>query len=85
MYRTAFPDLTSKIDGQIAEGDVVVSHGMTAGTHQGPLGEIPATGRSISIAWILVSRFDGDRISSEFEVYDALGMMQQLGVVPAPA
>jgi SnoaL-like polyketide cyclase len=47
MYRTAFPDLTSKIDEQIAEGDVVVSHGTTTGTHQGPLGEIAATGKAI--------------------------------------
>ena len=84
MYRTAFPDMTNTIDEQVAEGDVVVSRGTTRGTHQAALGDIPATGKSVTVPWIIISRFEGDRISSDFEVYDSLGLMQQLGVVPTP-
>ena len=84
MYRTAFPDMTNTLDEQVAEGDVVVSRGTTRGTHQAALGDIPATGQSITVPWIAISRFDSGRISSDYEVYDSLGLMQQLGLVPQP-
>lgn len=84
MYRTAFPDMTNTIDEQIAEGNVVVSRGTTRGTHRAALGDIAATGQSVTVPWIMISRFDGDRIAHDFEVYDSFGLMQQLGVVPQP-
>jgi predicted ester cyclase len=64
---------------------MVMTRGTTTGTHQGPFGEMPPTGKSISVQWVMVSRFEGDRIAEDFEVYDSLGLMQQLGAVPAPA
>jgi steroid delta-isomerase-like uncharacterized protein len=85
MFRTAFPDLSNTIEEQIAEGGMVMTRGTTTGTHQGPFGEMPPTGKSISVQWVMVSRFEGDRIAEDFEVYDSLGLMQQLGAVPAPA
>lgn len=84
-FRTAFPDLTNTIEEQIAEAGVVVTRGTARGTHRAPLAGIAATGRSVTIPWIMISRFEGDRISNDFEVYDALGLMQQLGAIPAVA
>lgn len=85
MFRSAFPDLSNTIQEQIAEGGTVMTRGTTTGTHHGPFGEMPPTGKSITVQWIMVSRFDGDRIAEDFEVFDSLGLMQQLGAVPAPA
>lgn len=83
FYRTAFPDLSNKIEDQVAEGDKVVTRGTTYGTHKAPLGNIPASGKRIIVPWVLISRFDGEKIAEEWEVYDSLGMMQQIGAIPA--
>lgn len=81
-YRTAFPDLSNTIEDQVAEGDKVVTRGTTRGTHKAPLGNIPASGKRVAILWVLISRFDGERITEEWEFYDALGLMQQIGAIP---
>lgn len=82
FYRTAFPDLSNKIEDQVAEGDKVVTRGTTYGTHTAPLGNIPASGKRITVPWVLISRFDGEKIAEDWEVYDSLGMMQQIGAAP---
>ena len=80
-FHTAFPDLNNTIEAQFAEGDVVVTQGTTRGTHTGPLGETPASGRAVTVPWIIITRFVGDRIAEDWEVYDSLGLMQQIGAV----
>jgi steroid delta-isomerase-like uncharacterized protein len=83
MYRSAFPDLTMTEDDILAEGDKVVMRWTGSGTHRGELMGIPPTGKRVNVSGILISRFAGGKIVEEHEIFDALGMLQQLGVVPA--
>ncbi len=83
-YRTAFPDLTFTIEDQIAEGDKVATRWTGTGTHQGPLMGIPPTGKKVTITGTYVIRIVGGKIVEEWGNWDGLGMMQQLGVIPAP-
>lgn len=83
-YRTAFPDLRFDIDELLSVSDKVVARWHATGTHRGPLETLPPTGRQATITGISILRFSGDRICEQFDNWDALGMMQQLGVVTLP-
>ncbi len=82
--RTAFPDLNATVEEQVAEGDKVVSRVTMKGTHKGEFNGMPATGRSFSIAGVSIWEVRGGQLISEWVSWDSMGMMQQLGVVPAP-
>jgi steroid delta-isomerase-like uncharacterized protein len=84
MYRTAFPDLHMTIEDQIAEGDKVVNRWTSRGTHKGDLMGIPPTGKQTTVTGMYVARIIGGKIVEEWGNLDALGMMQQIGVVPPP-
>jgi ketosteroid isomerase-like protein len=69
--------------------DLAVEEGRFTGTHNGvlrtPTGDIPPTGRSVSLDYIQVLRFrDGKHISFSL-MFDRLLMLEQLDLVPAPA
>lgn len=81
---TAFPDLAVTNEELIAEGDKVAGRWTTRGTHRGELQGIPPTGRRVKITSMDVNRITDGRISARWHEYDALAMMQQLGVIPAP-
>ena len=83
-FRSAFPDLNNTIEEQFAEGSIVVTCGTTRGTHQAPLGELAATGKAVEVQWMMVTRFEGDLIVEDREIYDEFGLMMQLGVIPEP-
>ncbi|HEY4620259.1 MAG TPA: ester cyclase [Gaiellaceae bacterium] len=88
MYVAAFPDLQFDTEDMIASGDKVVTRARATGTHQGEFLGIPATGKSIYVQLIDIVRFGDDGLGHEhWGVFDAMAMMQQLGVVPegAPA
>lgn len=77
--RTAFPDLGNTIEEQIAEPGIVVTRGTTRGTHLGPMGDLAATGRKVTVPWVIITRFAGERVSEDWELYDENGLLQQLG------
>jgi steroid delta-isomerase-like uncharacterized protein len=81
----ALPDARLTVGDQVAAGDVVVSEGTLAGTHQGtfrtPNGEIPATGKPVTLRYAGVKRFRDDRLVSEHLYFDQLEFLQQLGVM----
>ena len=84
MYRGAFPDLHLTIEDEITEGDRVVTRFTGRGTHKGSLMGIPPTGKRVTIAAIDILRFENGRIAEHWGNQDLLGMMRQLGVIPAP-
>jgi len=57
--------------------------GGTRGTHRAPLGNIPASGNPVALPWIMISRLDGGKIVEEWEFYDSLDLMKQVGAIPA--
>ncbi len=83
FYRTVFPDLSNVIAEQIVAGDTVVTRGTTRGTHKAPLGNVPASGRAVAVAFVLISKFKNGKIAEEWEIFDSLGLMQQIGAIPA--
>ncbi|MBI1879025.1 MAG: ester cyclase [Chloroflexi bacterium] len=84
MLRTAFPDLQVTAEDMIAEGDKVVGRWTMRGTHKGEFMGITATGKSFTMTGIDIIRFAGDKAVEHWGNQDDLGMMQQLGVMPAP-
>ena len=84
MHRTAFPDLKLTIEDQIAEGDKIVTRWSSTGTHKGELMGIPPTGVQVTSTGICFARIAGGKFVETWPHSDALGMLQQLGVIPPP-
>ncbi|MCA1730005.1 MAG: ester cyclase [Actinobacteria bacterium] len=84
MFRSAIPDLRVVVDDMIAEGDKVATRYTLEGTHESELFGVPPTSRQLSIKSITVEQVSDGRIRDHWRVTDELGMMQQLGVIPAP-
>ena len=85
MYRSAFPDLQFTIEDMVAEGDKVAWRYTGSGTHQGELMGIPPTGKRAVVTGILISRIVNGQFVEDWNTIDLLGMLQQLGVIPAMA
>ncbi len=83
-YLMAFPDLKMTIDDLISEGDKIVMRMTGRGTHKGEFMGIAPTGKTVEAGAITMMQFRDGRLTDEWEQVDALGMMQQLGVIPAP-
>ncbi len=82
LYHTAFPDLRLTVEDIIAEGETVVARWSCRGTHKGDLNGIAPTGKRVNITGISIARFTNGKMSEGFVHWDALSLMQQLGVVP---
>ena len=83
MYKIAFPDLNVTVEDVIAEGEKVVTRYTVRGTHQGEIEEFGSpTGRQLELEGITIHRIEDGRIVEEWERYDNLGILQQLGLVP---
>jgi ketosteroid isomerase-like protein len=88
-WLSAFPDGHVEVHDVHFSDDVVVEEGTFSGTHNGvlhtPAGDVPPTGRAVSLDYIQVLRFrDGEHVSFNL-MFDRLLMLEQLGLVPAPA
>jgi steroid delta-isomerase-like uncharacterized protein len=84
MYRGAFPDLHITVEDWVADGDKVVTRFRAQGTHKGPLLGIPPTEKQVTVTGIDMLGFEHGKISEHWGNRDDLGMLQQLGAVPAP-
>ncbi|MBX3082421.1 MAG: ester cyclase [Anaerolineae bacterium] len=83
MFFTGFPDIRVTIEDMVAEGDKVVAYWSATGTHQGDLMGIPPTGKYVTISGMAIDRLQGGKSVEHWEIIDQLGLMQQLGVIPA--
>jgi steroid delta-isomerase-like uncharacterized protein len=83
-FLAAFPDITHRIEDQLAEGDRVATRIVVGGTHRQEMMGIPATGKTIAISAINIVRLDEGKIAEHWINSDSLGMLTQLGVGPAP-
>ena len=87
QWLTAFPDLHFIVEFQVAEGDLVVTRGTASGTHKGEyrgleFKGIPPTGKQVTWTFTSIDRIADGKIVESWDVWDTLGMLQQLGVVP---
>jgi steroid delta-isomerase-like uncharacterized protein len=80
FYRQAF-DLQIVLEDQIVTADKVVDRWTGHGTHQGEFMGLAPTGKKITASGISIHRIAGDRIAETWNNYDALGLLQQLGLI----
>ncbi len=83
-YKAAFSDQQYTIEDQIAEGDKVATRVIWRATHSGDYQGVPPTGKRVAISGIAISRIKDGQIVERWLDLDAMGLMQQLGLVPPP-
>ena len=83
IFKGAFPDLHWTIDDLIEEGDKVVARTTVQATHGGDFFGIPATGIKVHFRGVHIMRFTDGKVIEHWGSNDDLGLMRQLGAVPA--
>ena len=83
MMRSGFPDIQWTIEDMITENDKVAVRFTMRGTHQGTFFGVPATERPIVVQAMNFYRLVDDQIIEEFGQPDMLGLLTQIGAVPA--
>jgi predicted ester cyclase len=70
------------VEDLIAENETVTARWSCHGTHKGDLRGIAPTGNQFTISGVTIVRFSNGKMVEGYVNWDALGLMQQLGVVP---
>jgi steroid delta-isomerase-like uncharacterized protein len=87
VFSTAFPDSRAEVLNLFATEAQAVAEVILTGTHTGvmqsPGGGIPPSGRTIKLYACEVFEFKNKKITRHTTYYDALGFLQQLGVLPS--
>ena len=83
FFKTIFPDLKEDLHDIIASGDTVATRWVVTGSQQQEFTGIPATGQTISVEGMNFYRLKHGRVTHFWTQFDSLGMMQQLGAIPA--
>ena len=84
LFQAAFPDMHATVEEALAEGDKVITRGYFTGTHKGDFQGIPPTGKQIKVKYIDIWRVANGKAVENWVQMDLLGLMQQLGAIPAP-
>jgi steroid delta-isomerase-like uncharacterized protein len=84
MIRSAFPDTNWVINEMVGEGEKVVTRFTWTGTHAGAFLGVPATGRHVTVKGVVIDRLKRGKMADSRILMDTLGLMQQLGAIPAP-
>ncbi len=82
-YHSAFSGIEMRVERIVAEGDWVATNWTARGTHSGELMGIAPTGREATVSGMQFSRVHDGKLVESHGLFDALGMLQQLGAVPA--
>jgi steroid delta-isomerase-like uncharacterized protein len=82
LFFAGYPDLHFLVEDTIAEADKVVACWTLSGTHRGEYLGVPATNKKVSVDGITIHHIANGKIMDSYSNWDALGMMQQLGVIP---
>jgi predicted ester cyclase len=82
MFRRAFPDLHYMVHEGIAQGDLVMTRFSARGTQEGQFLGLAPTGRVVTYTGIDLNRIAGGKIVESWVNYDALALLQQIGLVP---
>ncbi len=83
IFRYAFPDSQLAVEQLIADGDKVVDHATLRGSHTGSLLGIPPTGKPVVVQASDIYRIANGKIVEIWHIEDILGIMQQIGAMPA--
>lgn len=83
VYRRGFPDLQITVDEQLTDGDKVITRWTAHGTHKGEFFGMTPSGKRVSFSGIDIDRMMDNKIAQTWMDADLLGLMQQIGAVPA--
>jgi len=78
---TAFPDLRFTIDDQIDSAQKVAIRWTAVGTNTGIFGELPATGKRVTVRGLILDEVVNGRVVERWELWDQMTMLQQLGLI----
>jgi predicted ester cyclase len=84
MFLQAFPDLQITIDKLVASGDRVAGRLIERATHQGDFMGIAPTGKAVEFTEMGLLRIENGKIAESWYEVDMMGLMQQIGAIPAP-
>ncbi len=84
MLLEAFPDSQLPVEDQIAEGDKVVTRWTCRATHTGEFQGMPPTGKYTTMTGTTIFRIANGKLVEGWTNADMLGLLQQLGAIPAP-
>jgi steroid delta-isomerase-like uncharacterized protein len=83
--RAAQPDFHCDVQDILVDGDRTAARWTMGGTDRNEFRGMPPTGKSYVVTGTTFNQWEGDRIVEEWDNYDSLGMLQQLGHVPETA
>jgi predicted ester cyclase len=79
---TGFPDLVTSIEDLFVSGDKLAVTLLWRGTHTGPYGGVPATGRPVAVRDSAIWHFRDGKVIEIFTLQDQFGMLKQIGYLP---
>ncbi len=86
--RTTYPDFKATIDEQIVKGDKIITRWTVTATNTGPLqtpmGELPPTGKAMSIPGAEIITVVNGKITEDWVFYNQLYAYLQLGYTLTP-
>ena len=84
-FPVASPDAQVSVDASVAERDIVASRWTLTGTHRGEFQGVPPIGKAVTMVGIDFTRVVDGKIAQHWAQFDVIGVMQQIGAIPAPA
>lgn len=78
----AFPDFTAEFQQQVVDGDLVATHWILRGTHQGEIFGIAPTGQSVQFQNLSIARVEDGRIVQFNSEAGWLRALMQIGILP---
>ncbi len=84
MNRTAFSDFRLALEDILARGNDVYCRWTMTGTHDGPLRDLPPTGKEVSIVGLALTRMADGKVIEEWVMFDIAGLYRQLGYTFVP-
>jgi predicted ester cyclase len=85
MIRSAFSNIRHPIEDLVGEGDKVAVRLRFEGIHTGDFMGVPASGKQFSVQGTAFLHIAGGKVAQLWGSLDQMGLMQQIGGLPAPA
>lgn len=84
LLAQGFPDIYCSAEAVVAEGDLVAARQTLTGTHRGEVQGVPPTGKQVNYTAMGFIRVSDGKVVEVWHEVDTLGLLQQLGLAPAP-
>ena len=85
FFESVFPNYEIFTDEMMAEGNRVMVRGRLKGRHEGEFNGIPPTPRIVEFPLVISYQIENGKIVNHWLIADSLALMEQLGLMNAPA